>query len=174
MFIRYFRKLKGSKLLDEKQKSLLLEWCKKDSGELIYSATRDGFTASAFHGLCDDDMPTLVVIKSKDGYLFGGYATESWDGTLYDAIQAKGSFTFTLTNPKNLPATMFPIIGAKEMYCDEDYGPVLGVRHAGGHGFRVVNKSHINSSVCYMPCYVPDTKDCWTFHVAEIEVFLLE
>ena len=48
--------------------------------ELIYRASEHGYTAKSFHKCCDDRRPTLIVIKSSGGWLFGGYTTRSWSG----------------------------------------------------------------------------------------------
>jgi len=44
----------------------------------LYRGTRDTFTAPKFHELCDNKGPTLSIIKSKDGKVFGGYTSASW------------------------------------------------------------------------------------------------
>ncbi|CAF4470371.1 unnamed protein product, partial [Rotaria sp. Silwood2] len=43
--------------------------------ELIYKATRDGFEGTTFHQLCNNQDPTMVIICSTGGYLFGGCAS---------------------------------------------------------------------------------------------------
>ena len=37
---------------------------------------------------CDDKGPTLIVIQSSEGWIFGGYTTQSWSGwgIYYDII----------------------------------------------------------------------------------------
>ena len=50
---------------------------KKYKLKVIYRATRDGFTVDKFHSLVDNQGPTLTVILSKDGFLFGGFASKS-------------------------------------------------------------------------------------------------
>jgi hypothetical protein len=47
--------------------------------ELCWRATRDGWAASTFHSKCDNKKPTVTLIR-VGRYIFGGYATESWDG----------------------------------------------------------------------------------------------
>jgi hypothetical protein len=46
---------------------------------LCWRATRDGWAGSTFHSKCDNKKPTVTLIK-VGSYIFGGYATESWDG----------------------------------------------------------------------------------------------
>jgi hypothetical protein len=47
--------------------------------ELCWRATRDGWAASTFHSNCDNKKPTVTLVK-VGRYIFGGYATESWEG----------------------------------------------------------------------------------------------
>ena len=46
--------------------------------ELIYDASRDGWSSSNFHSLCDYEGPTVTVVKSGN-YVFGGYTEQSWE-----------------------------------------------------------------------------------------------
>ena len=48
--------------------------------KLLYRASEHDYSAKSFHEYCDDKGPTLVVIKSTNGCVFGGYTTESWSG----------------------------------------------------------------------------------------------
>ena len=45
---------------------------------MIYRASEHGYTAKSFHNYCDDKGPTLVIVKSSRGWIFGGYTTQSW------------------------------------------------------------------------------------------------
>ena len=65
----------------------LREWCGDYKWKLIYRASEHDYTAESFHEYCDDKKPTLIVIKSRGGWIFGGYTTQSWreDG-IYDMI----------------------------------------------------------------------------------------
>ena len=60
----------------------LLEWLKKEdqpnSIQLIYAAELDGWDATDFHRSCDGISPTLVLMESTDGGIFGGYTTKPW------------------------------------------------------------------------------------------------
>ena len=46
---------------------------------LLYSGSTHGWQTSKFHELCDDIGPTITVMKSKAGRVFGGFAMQSWD-----------------------------------------------------------------------------------------------
>ena len=48
--------------------------------KLLYRASEHDYTGESFHEYCDDKGPTLVIIKSTEGWIFGGYTTQSWSG----------------------------------------------------------------------------------------------
>jgi len=56
------------------------EWLKKkpQKWKKLYQATKDGWSASRFHSLCDGKGPTVVFVKLTNKYVFGGYTKESW------------------------------------------------------------------------------------------------
>ncbi len=66
----------------------LREWLGNDyQWKLIYRASEHGYSAESFHNYYDDKGPTLVIIKSSEVWIFGGYTTQSWsrDG-IYDGM----------------------------------------------------------------------------------------
>ncbi|CAB3998084.1 Aggrecan core, partial [Paramuricea clavata] len=60
----------------------LSEWLPQESRgnwSVCWRATRDGWDVKNFHSRCDKKKPTLTLVKVGVS-IFGGYATESWDG----------------------------------------------------------------------------------------------
>ena len=49
------------------------------TARLCWRATRDGWSASTFHSNCNYKKPTVTLVK-VGSYIFGGYATASWEG----------------------------------------------------------------------------------------------
>jgi hypothetical protein len=49
--------------------------------KLCWRASRDGWSASVFHSNCDNKKPTVTIVKVGQ-YIFGGYATASWEGKI--------------------------------------------------------------------------------------------
>ncbi len=47
---------------------------------LVYRASQDGFEASKFHMKCDSKSNTFIIIKSTNGFVFGGYTEQVWSG----------------------------------------------------------------------------------------------
>ena len=71
----------GTKVLENSEyDDKLREWCGDYKWKLLYRASEHGYTAKSFHEYCDDKGPTLVIIKSSGGWIFGGYTAKSWGG----------------------------------------------------------------------------------------------
>ena len=81
--------------------NLLKEWIspyKNILFKLIYRATRDGDTYQDFHRMCDNKSPTICIMKTPKGYIFGGYTTVLFNNPenkdLY--LKDKNAFVFSL------------------------------------------------------------------------------
>jgi len=170
-------------LLSYQQRNQITSWtANKKKQNLLYRASRDGFNAQDFHRTCDNKGGTIVVIKSNNGWLFGGYTTVSWNQS-GRFVQDSQSFLFTLTNPHNIPPTKYPISNAgtdNAIYCSSDYGPTFG----GGHDIYIASFANTNTgNYCNFPSSYQDTtgrgnatftgqRNGWT--VSDIEVFGFE
>jgi len=170
-------------LLDAGQKVKLNEFygVPNQQWKLLYKASRDGFSASTFHKLCDDKGATMTIIKSSGGWLFGGYTTQSWTdpGRVFkDDSQA---FIFTLTNPHNIPSSKFIIKNDKQHQAIksgfETWGPIFG-----NDDFFISDKSNNNDlSGVYFPRSYKDTTGKGStlftgsqrFTTADIEVYAI-
>jgi len=133
--------LGGSKLLKDAEIDLLKEWVGYSycATELIYTASKDGFSASSFHSKVDGKGATFVIIKAKVGdFIFGGYAPTSWttNGSYGNDPKA---FVFSVTKKKK----MENINASYGNYGGGSYGPTFG----GGHDFHLCdNCNTVNSS----------------------------
>jgi hypothetical protein len=47
-------------------------------GTLLYRASRDGFTAKAFHDRCDNVPNTVTIIRNSLNFIFGGFTSARW------------------------------------------------------------------------------------------------
>ena len=73
--------LRNTILFGNEYDDKLREWVGNDyKWRLLYRASENDYTGESFHHYCDDKGPTLVVIKSSGGWIFGGYTTQSWSG----------------------------------------------------------------------------------------------
>ena len=98
--------LKQSKILNNDDIALLMSWLpnKQSKINLLFDTTKDGDNASTFHNKCDGKGPTLVIIKSNHGNIFGGYITASWAANNGN-INAPNSFIFSLNQKKKYYAS---------------------------------------------------------------------
>ncbi|KAF2075550.1 hypothetical protein CYY_003136 [Polysphondylium violaceum] len=73
---------------------------------VLQKGSEHSFSTTSFHSICDDKGPTLTIIKTKDGDIFGGYNSTSWnsDGSFGGDDKC---FIFTLFNKHNIPPTMY-------------------------------------------------------------------
>ena len=73
--------LPNTQIVDQRCDSYLREWLGNDyNWKLIYRASEHEHLNYYFHEYCDNKTPTLVIIKSSRGWIFGGYTTQSWSG----------------------------------------------------------------------------------------------
>ena len=135
---------------NEEDKKLIFSWInpntEKIKTNLIYSARLDGDDAQTFHKLCDNMGPTLVIIKSNNGKIFGGFTRENWAGNGYK--YDKDAFLFSLE--KRLKANSSN--NNNSIYCNITYGPTFG----GGHDLYICsgclkkNASYNNNNFTYV------------------------
>ncbi len=110
--------------------------------KLLYRGSRDGFTAADFHRHCDGKGPTLTVVHTSQGWVFGGYASVSWSSK-ESYVSAPGSFLFTLRNSSNLPPQLFSLEHPQfAMACNSHYGPTFGR----GYDLRLAAQPNANSN----------------------------
>jgi hypothetical protein len=164
------------------------------------SGSRDGWEARDFHSRCDGKGATLTVVRSEEGYVFGGYASVPWASSGGTCVRVCMSvcthvcvssdnkpdthaFIYTLTNKAGLPA--FKAKATKE--------PQYAVRHCSGYlpsfGFgpadlHILPNAHTKAVSCTqwgrgypLPPGAADKTFLvghHNFKVAALEVFLVE
>ena len=66
-------------IVEKKYDNILKEWIGDEYKlKLLYRASEHEYKPISFHECCDDKGPTLTIIKSTEGWIFGGYTTQSW------------------------------------------------------------------------------------------------
>ena len=101
------------------------EWINSNSKinlKLLYRLRRDGKNPSDFHNKCDNQSPTLVVIKTKDGSKIGGYTTSTWNEEGEKDKYDNDSFLFSLSGLKKYPK----IENNQSIIADKNWGPAFG------------------------------------------------
>lgn len=89
----------GLELVHRKERAFLNQLLKPISQKMdnipIYIASRDGDLGDDFHKKCDDMGPTVTIVETITGNVFGGYSSVSW-GQRSTWHRAPGSFLFQL------------------------------------------------------------------------------
>ena len=69
-----------------------------------------------------------AIIKSENGFIFGGFTLQSWYNEGYKNCYKSDSnaFLFSLTNLKNIPLKMIYIEPSNAIGTGRTYGPVFG------------------------------------------------
>ena len=99
---------------------------------LVYRASEDGDKASDFHSKCDKIGPNITLIKTKKGFVFGGFTFKNWEHmprdidpnkpNLGSASRDARAFGFSVNNQKiynNEKPNEFAI------WCNRNFGPTF-------------------------------------------------
>eukprot|EP00979_Chaetoceros_neogracilis_P012637 scaffold3389_cov188-Chaetoceros_neogracile.AAC.12 len=177
--------------MEDKEK--IKEWLSSagntEQPKLLYRASRDGWTAADFHAICDGKGATIVVAKSSDGYIFGGYTDIAW-GIISDYKASSVSFLYSLKDHAGIGPVKMPIMSdmtESAVYHYLDYGPMFGsndLHIATNANERTSSQSYIGnmSSQIYIGNTYELPVNCSDSHfltgsrhftVSEYEVFLV-
>lgn len=143
-------------------KSYIIQWLKEPNQnykdlkdiKLLYRGSRDGFKAVDFHKKCNNKGETLVIIKSNEDYIFGGYTEINWDNTTWNGKVGENNnsrregngneFVFTLKNPHNIEPSKFNMKNEwlnHSICCDAKLGPIFGC-----NDIRIENECNNNNN----------------------------
>ena len=117
----------------------LIQFPSSSKFQLLYQASRDGFSSKDFHTKCDRIPKTLTIVKSTSDCIFGGYTEQTWDGN--DCKRDPNAFIFSLTNKLNKPALFKSTNGENAILTNSDYGPIFG------KGFCILITNNANSNM---------------------------
>ena len=111
---------------------------------LLYRASVDGFLGSDFHRKCDSIPNTVSIIRSTNGFVFGGFTTQTWDGHGNGNYKRDdNAFIFSLINADNNPQKFLikPANSANAIIYNSNYGPIFGE-----YDFIIFNEANSNNS----------------------------
>ena len=109
-------KIFNSNIINPKEEKVIKSWFNTQilSAELIFDTKTDGDTIQDFKAKCFGQFPTLVIIRTDMGFIFGGYATTAWkeNGPITDY----NSFVFSFNPDKKYNVLMprFALFGCNE------------------------------------------------------------
>ena len=174
--------IKNSTILDttgmRKLKTLLgspldSEW------KLLYRSSRDGVLSNSFHAKCSNVSGTLILIKTTNSNIFGGYTAAEWSGTgfKYDPT----AYMFSLVNSYKLAVKMSIISKQEAIYCNPTYGIIFGgagdlsCDHYGycfsnlGYSYQLPN--YLKAGSAQARTFLAGS---YSFHPVEIEVYWID
>jgi len=185
-----------SKILKAGEKEILVNWLPKKyqtrSLKMIFRASKKGYACTAFHARCDNKAPTITVVKSKNGNVFGGFTTVPWGQSNTYRLD-KYAFIFLLRKKESKhkkkkeskkkkrseePPVKWKVTNASNaVYHGSSYGPVFG----GGFDFYLcsncdtTNGSYTNAGNSYA-CPQDQTllAGTYNFLVSDYEVYELK
>lgn len=142
MFLNQINNIPSQMLLAS-EKLYLSNLCsfsgKKAKWELIYRAGKDGFKSKQFHAKCDGCPRTLTVIKTIDGFIFGGYTEQAWHSN-NSYVTDENAFLFSLVNNELDPVKLKCVMPKCALYSHENYGPTFGR----GYDIHVADSANVN------------------------------
>mgnify|MGYP002857938650 CR=1 FL=1 len=99
---------------------------------LVYRATEDGDKASDFHKRCDKIGPNITFIKTRNGYVFGGFTVKNWEHLKRDINVNKPNLGSASRDPKAFGFSVnYQKIYENErknefaIWCNRNYGPTF-------------------------------------------------
>lgn len=166
----------GDIIKTEEQYNLICDLINKDKNfkfKLLYKATMDGDTKKIFHDKCDNQGKTICIIESKDGQIFGGYASKSWNKN-QSFISDPNSFLFNVNIKRKFPGTNNPGLRSgyicnfgytgEELYLYDGFlsnGPRDGSCNGGqGYNLKQYEISGGNSNYSVKEVEVYKVEDC--------------
>ena len=89
----------GTEILNKESKKMLLSWLPRKPIKitLLLNSNIDGDSTSTFMDKCNGKCPTLAIIKTTKGNIFGGYTTQLWK---QGEVQDKNAFVFSIDKKK--------------------------------------------------------------------------
>ncbi|RIA97527.1 hypothetical protein C1645_801734 [Glomus cerebriforme] len=166
-----------STLINQKHVALFANWIdRKDEYikspykfKLLYRASRDGNTASAFHKNCDNKRATITVVKIKDSeQIVGGYNPLEWDISGYKST--KDSFIFSFTDRMDLQTGKVGYSNGDQysIICYKKNGPVFGYNNLYHYNSWISNPVMTNNQYSYPKL---DGMPNGSFNIDDYEVF---
>ena len=91
--------LLGSQIITKESKDMLLNWLPRKPNKitLLMNSNINGDSTKTFMDKCNGKCPTLAVIKTTNGYVFGGYTTQMWK---QGEVKDNNAFVFSINKKR--------------------------------------------------------------------------
>ena len=78
--------------------------------QLLFRASDHNHSTKKFHNLCDNKGPTISIIKSECGNIYGGYTSKSWTSANGEHTEDKEAFVFLIESKDESTQRRCPLI----------------------------------------------------------------
>ena len=88
-----------TEILNKEEMDMIINWLPRKPNKitLLMNSNIDGDSTKTFMDKCNGKCPTLAVIKTTNGYVFGGYTTQMWkEGEVKD----NNAFVFSINKKR--------------------------------------------------------------------------
>ena len=139
---------------DIKSKKKIIEWIKQKTNketitfEKIFDMNINGSSSKDFHNYCDNKGPTLILVKTTQNDIFGGFTPLDWDNESQDKYDIDNqTFIFSLNLMKK-----YDMINRKEVAisCHYSYGPIFGNNDFGIKSFMKTGFTKANRKTNFL------------------------
>eukprot|EP01084_Bolivina_argentea_P112996 201478_1 len=146
--------------------------------QLIFRATRDGWTGDIFHDICDKKAPSITIIETVKGNVFGGFTNVEFNGNDWGLQKDENAFIFLIRSTKGYKPQIFNVTQKMSYGAMQNYGRDCMCSFGGVRDMFIASNCNVNHYSCsekeYYPFpetpYLTETK---YFTVKEVEVFNL-
>ena len=135
---------------------------------MLYRKSRVGDSIETFHKLCDNKENTLLLIKTTDGIIIGGFTPLTWDDHS-DYKRDKETFIFSLTTNNVSKKTKIE----NSIYCSKNVGPSSCCFGLGNTEKKSMSQGKFDSSCSYYSDYrqiIPNNRP-GKFDAKEVEIY---
>jgi hypothetical protein len=115
------------------------------ASNLLYKASRDGWSAAAFHRKCDNKGATYTRAIINDGRVLGAYTSLSWSSTVQNYEDDTTAFMYD-GQTKYLSTYGSWGAGKYATYMNSSYFPTFG----GGHDMYISGKQMYSNSFTFL------------------------
>ena len=145
---------------------------KKFTTSLLYRKSKNDDSYSTFHKLCDNKGITLTLIKSKEGFIIGGYTPLNW-GDNSGWLMDKEAFIFSLSEGK----VFRKLKKSNSIYSGKNIGPLFNYIGFAEHGNKNMTQGEFRErNDIYDNNYnkiIPNDGERF-FDIEEVEIYKIE
>jgi hypothetical protein len=133
---------------------------------LVFRGSRDGWSAKIIHSKIDGQGPTITIIKTRKGKIFGGFASVSWEPEyIYNSYPGPIKLSNTETTKLDNDSFLFSVdlavknpanLNNAYISCQSDTGPEFG-------GYPSTSKFRSYYSVFKVPANANTDKSSFSY-----------